>query len=457
MCSTGWTNTWCYTSLSLLLSAELCVIAMRVLYRLPWVIIGAWLCSITVLYVYTVDQNYSLSHVEPTDEQIFDIIDGVVYISIGELARENLADYSIATLRKIGKWRGAVYLITDHPECFVETSEKFNVDLLKAPSYTNILDIKALKTRIFEYVPKKVDSVLYLDVDILVTRSVRSFLRDITTLHPDAWKERDYIRNGNYSHFLTIPPGKHVNLKKGTGGNAHFDMGVFLDAGGHFVGFCSGCEKWHTGILWVRRNHGTNCLHEWGKILKSGKYGTDQESIDEAERQGFCSGLSTLPFRHLLFGKDYLMMLFRTGQTFTHLTAAARMNSQDFFYHYMVSRFHNSINRLVDSEILEKHKLCQQSPPQAISVNDFAGIYSDPNHVDCFRKIELQEGEKMRIVGSDNVDGTNQWILPASVDKKRGDIVVDFSQKGGPSSLVGSYNRVKGAIEWPDGNVWTKK
>lgn len=431
---------------------------MRVLHRLPWVIIGAWLFSITVLYVYTVDQTYSLSHVEPTDEQIFDIIDGVVLISIGEVARENLADYSIATLRKIGKWRGSVYLITDQPECYAETSEKFDVELLKAPAYTNIIDIKALKTRIFQYVPKKVDSVLYLDVDILVTKSMRSFLRDVTIMHPDVWKERDYIRNGNnYTHFVTVPPGKGMDLKNGPDRGAHFDMGVFLDAGGHFVGFCSGCEKWHTGILWMRRNHGTKCLEEWGNILKSGKYGTDQESLDEAERQGHCSAVSTLPFRHLLFAKDYLMMLFRTGQTFTHLTAAARMSSQDFFYHYMVSRFHNSINRQVDSAILEKHKMCQHLPPSLAKIDDFIGSYSDPNHIGCLRKVELQEGGKLRIIGSDSVDGSNQWILQASIDDKRGNILVDFSQKGGPSNLIGSYNNVMDAIEWPDGNRWTKK
>ena len=54
------------------------------------------------MYVYTVDRTYSFSQIEPTDEQIFDLVDGVVLISIGEMAKENLADYSIATLRKIG-------------------------------------------------------------------------------------------------------------------------------------------------------------------------------------------------------------------------------------------------------------------------------------------------------------------------------------------------------------------
>ena len=75
---------------------------MRVLNRLPWVIITGWLLSISLMYVYTVDRTYSFSRVEPTDEQIFELVDGVVLISIGEMAKENLADYSIATLRRIG-------------------------------------------------------------------------------------------------------------------------------------------------------------------------------------------------------------------------------------------------------------------------------------------------------------------------------------------------------------------
>ena len=39
---------------------------------------------------------------EPSDEQIFGLVDAAVLISIGPTSKENLADYSIATLRKIG-------------------------------------------------------------------------------------------------------------------------------------------------------------------------------------------------------------------------------------------------------------------------------------------------------------------------------------------------------------------
>ena len=40
------------------------------------------------------------------------------------------------------------------------------------------------------------------------------------------------------------------------------------------------------------------------------------------------------------------------------------------------------------------------------------------------------------IIGSDNVDGSNQWIIKAKEDFP-GTIFVDFSPKGGPSDLLG--------------------
>ena len=154
--------------------------------------------------------------------------------------------------------------------------------------------------------------------------------------------------------------------------HATFDYGAFLDAKGHYVGFCSGCEKWHTGIVWLQRHAketivlptpitadqsviesvsvsdkpfrklsvspalsqtgtkidtetgtGTDtCMNAWETILLSGRYNTDQESLDEAERIGACPSALVLPGKHLLFAKDYIGMALTAGQTFLHLTAA---------------------------------------------------------------------------------------------------------------------------------------
>jgi hypothetical protein len=64
------------------------------------------------------------------------------------------------------------------------------------------------------------------------------------------------------------------------------------------------------------------CKRSWGNILLSGKYDTDQESLDEAENIGKCLNLLILPSKHLLFAKDYIGMAFTSGQTFLHMTAA---------------------------------------------------------------------------------------------------------------------------------------
>ena len=84
----------------------------------------------------------------------------------------------------------------------------------------------------------------------------------------------------------------------------------------------------------------------------------------------------------------------------------------------------------------------------------FVGQYNDPNHPGCLRKIS-SAGKDITIVGSDEIDGTKQWLLKATEDYP-GTIFVDFSPKGGPPDLLGVYNEKAGEIKWPDGNAWTK-
>lgn len=96
------------------------------------------------------------------------------------------------------------------------------------------------------------------------------------------------------------------------------------------------------------------------------------------------------------------------------------------------------------------------SPVQVAQAADsvFVGQYDDPNHPGCLRKITVK-GKDVSILGSDNVDGSKQWLLKATEDYP-GTIFVDFSPKGGPSNLLGVYNEKADAIKWPDGNSWSK-
>lgn len=109
-----------------------------------------------------------------------------------------------------------------------------------------------------------------------------------------------------------------------------------------------------------RRGHGLNCLKSWGDILLSGKYDTDQESIDFAEESGACTNALTLPPKHLLFAKDYIGMIMTSGQTFIHATSAVRIEDQDFFYKdWILPRIHNSLNPPLSPQILNQiPKLC---------------------------------------------------------------------------------------------------
>lgn len=94
---------------------------------------------------------------------------------------------------------------------------------------------------------------------------------------------------------------------------------------------------------------------------------------------------------------------------------------------------------------------------------DVGGFYVDPNHYKDgsfagTRMISDEAGDvpgtALTLVGSD--DGESFWTLSGAFeDKATGAITVDFSPKGGPSNLKGTF--ANGAITWSDGNQWTRQ
>jgi len=95
------------------------------------------------------------------------------------------------------------------------------------------------------------------------------------------------------------------------------------------------------------------------------------------------------------------------------------------------------------------------------AVDSFSGDYADPNHPNCLRKVQvLDDGSNKALVsGTDGnpgcpIDGSGtEWKLDAIVNENK--ISVDFSPKGGPSSLQG-VKTTKGIL-WADNNLWTNK
>lgn len=100
-------------------------------------------------------------------------------------------------------------------------------------------------------------------------------------------------------------------------------------------------------------------MNAWREILLSGKYDTDQESLDEAERIGACPKALSFPTRHLLFAKDYIAMVLSSGQTFVHFTSAGRLQTQDYFYRaVVVPRLRQSMSPTLNHNKILRPKHC---------------------------------------------------------------------------------------------------
>ena len=93
----------------------------------------------------------------------------------------------------------------------------------------------------------------------------------------------------------------------------------------------------------------------------------------------------------------------------------------------------------------------------------FAGNYSDPNHPKCPRTVIVENNAMGTVTGADAAtkgdpcDGKTdkKWgPLKAIFDITGPTINVDFSSKGGPPQLTGTWNTTSLEIDWVDGNNW---
>ena len=111
-----------------------------------------------------------------------------------------------------------------------------------------------------------------------------------------------------------------------------------------------------------------------------------------------------------------------------------------------------------------------------VDIDLVGGTYSDPNHPNCKRVVtqllsnptpedspDFGIKDTITVYGTDPKDATNpvcsiknskSFSCPGTIQMMMKKITVDFSSKGGPQALSGSFNETH--IEWEDGNVWTK-
>lgn len=224
--------------------------------RLPVRVLLVWLALVAICY------NLFSVH-DPDSAQIMYIppshlVDAIVFVAMGNMASDPMVDYSIASVRKLGKWKGEIFVVTDKPSCFADAVTDYEIQTIEVPPAKSIIEIKSLKPRLMSIVPERISGVLYIDVDILVTKNLASFFRDLGTMvytrqmeinRANALKSKPTTAAATTG--VLPPSGGEVEVS--TPGNTldiepPFDFAAFLDAKGHFVGFCAGCEKWHSGV-----------------------------------------------------------------------------------------------------------------------------------------------------------------------------------------------------------------
>lgn len=106
---------------------------------------------------------------------------------------------------------------------------------------------------------------------------------------------------------------------------------------------------------------------------------------------------------------------------------------------------------------------------QSVTGDVFDGSYNDPNHPGCARSIAVAANVG-KVFGADAAGGEGvacdgktdiPWgPLAATIQQSTSSeptIVVDFSPKGGPKNLLGRWDPTDSAIQWADGNNWTKR
>lgn len=119
------------------------------LKKLPLHLIFAWFISLIIVYnLFIIERPdmYDSNNSMGSNSIILhtQIVDAVVLISMGVMASNSVVDYSIASIRKVGNWKGDIFVITDSPSCFYDTIQRYNIKTIPIEPIKNIIGIKGI-------------------------------------------------------------------------------------------------------------------------------------------------------------------------------------------------------------------------------------------------------------------------------------------------------------------------
>jgi hypothetical protein len=128
--------------------------------------IAIWTVVLLISYTAFIPATRLLpSHSESIEQE--HLVDAIVLVAMGVMAEDSMIDFSISSIRKIGNWRGEIYVLTDRKSCFSKSANDFDLRLIEMEPLDSIIKIKALKPKLMTYLPRTVKGALYLDVDII--------------------------------------------------------------------------------------------------------------------------------------------------------------------------------------------------------------------------------------------------------------------------------------------------
>lgn len=210
-----------------------------------------------------------------------DGIDAIATLATGTYSAKRL----VSTLRSPhrGAWTGPVYVLTDRPWL----GRHMNATAIRIRVTGERMVTKWHKTQLFHLLPSELNTVLYLDADVEVQRTVALFAANSLRL----WQTRPC----NASMFE---------------------------------------ERWYTrrrygafnsGIALYHRTRSRVLLSRWSELLLSGRYRRDQLALDKA-RSDTKAAVCKLPISHLNYAADAVsrfvssLGVFSDRATFRHLT-----------------------------------------------------------------------------------------------------------------------------------------
>ena len=148
-------------------------------------VVIVWCGVLLVSYVFFIPQT-GISSTEYDVSPHGRLVDAIVLIAMGKMAEDSMIDFSISSIRKVGNWKGDIYMLTDRKACFADASANYDVKLIEMQPVSSIIQIKALKPKLLQYLPESVIGALYLDVDILgKTMTLNAVVADRIAAHSD--------------------------------------------------------------------------------------------------------------------------------------------------------------------------------------------------------------------------------------------------------------------------------